>query len=425
MRNIKDFQARYDRWKNGERYWDIRGVDLPRYDTGDKNTDQEYIFQRQDGTYYSSPTNSSAFTEDVTPVLKRDLSNPATWDFVGSNTNKKYTTQYTDDQLRQMAQDSMPNAEMIPWVDRAGNKQRSARVIGLSPADPIGSTVVEFAGGLPAWKALDYAANKLAIDFARDFAFTKFGNWTRNKILSKELNNVIDNTYKGFSAYNPFVFANNFIPKQKGFGEIELIPLANSQFDNYAHNIYDKLNKSVEYPEIRFVNADDLSPGVVGLYDPQTKIASISQKDTAPLSTAIHEAISHHTDPYVENLPVRNFIPNVNTSATVGDAYRFLGQQGSQFHKLPGSSNWYEVRATLNELRGNSPWGKTNIDDVHNDEILTALRDINGYGRDYYNAILKSSPEQNNRWFDIFRAAWKYLPAITPPLIYNTNEKEK
>ena len=38
MKNIKDFQARYDRWKNGERYWDIRGIDLPRYDTGDKNT---------------------------------------------------------------------------------------------------------------------------------------------------------------------------------------------------------------------------------------------------------------------------------------------------------------------------------------------------------------------------------------------------
>jgi len=29
MKNIKDFQARYDRWKNGERYWDIRGIDLP------------------------------------------------------------------------------------------------------------------------------------------------------------------------------------------------------------------------------------------------------------------------------------------------------------------------------------------------------------------------------------------------------------
>lgn len=41
MRNIKDFQARYDRWKSGERYWDIRGVDLPKYDDADKNTNVE------------------------------------------------------------------------------------------------------------------------------------------------------------------------------------------------------------------------------------------------------------------------------------------------------------------------------------------------------------------------------------------------
>lgn len=41
MRNIKDFQARYDRWKNGERYWDIRGIDLPQYDSANKNTNTE------------------------------------------------------------------------------------------------------------------------------------------------------------------------------------------------------------------------------------------------------------------------------------------------------------------------------------------------------------------------------------------------
>lgn len=46
MRNIKDFQARYDRWKNGERYWDIRGIDLPRYDTGDKNTNEKTLDQK-------------------------------------------------------------------------------------------------------------------------------------------------------------------------------------------------------------------------------------------------------------------------------------------------------------------------------------------------------------------------------------------
>lgn len=228
MRNIKDFQARYDRWKNGERYWDIRGVELPKYDSANKNTDQAYIFQRPDGTYYSSPTNSSAFIENVTPVLKRDLSNQATWDFVGSNTNKKYTTQYTDDQLRQMAQDSMPNADMIPWIDRAGNKQRSARIIGLSPADPIGSTVVEFAGGLPAWKALDYAGNKLAIDFARNFAFTKFGNWARNKILSNQLNKNIENA--ALSASYPHASnVLNIMPKRSN---------GRYQFDSPTYQMY-------------------------------------------------------------------------------------------------------------------------------------------------------------------------------------------
>ena len=228
MGNIKDFQARYDRWKNGERYWDIRGVDLPRYDTGNKNTNQEYIFQRPNGTYYSSPTNNNAFIEDVTPVLKRDLSNPATWDFVGSDTNKKYTTQYTDDQLRQMAQDSMPNAEMVPWIDRAGNKQRSARVIGLSPADPVTSLAVEYAMGLPGWKALDYTGNKLAVDFARDFAFTKLGNWTRNKILSNQLNKNIENAALSMSyPYTSKVL--NIMPKRSN---------GRYQFDSPTYQMY-------------------------------------------------------------------------------------------------------------------------------------------------------------------------------------------
>lgn len=229
MKDVKDFQERYNRWKNGERYWDIRGVELPKYDTGEKDTNnQAYVFQRPDGTYYSSPTNDGAFIENITPVLKRNLSNPATWDFVGSTTNKKYTTQYTDDQLRQMAQDSMPNAEMIPWIDRAGNKQRSARIIGLSPADPVASTAVEIAAGLPEWKALDYAANKLAIDFARDFAFTKLGNWTRNKILSNQLNKNIENA--ALSASYPYAFkVLNIMPKRSN---------GRYQFDKPTYQIY-------------------------------------------------------------------------------------------------------------------------------------------------------------------------------------------
>lgn len=139
MKNIKDFQERFDRWKNGERYWDIRGIELPKYDNANKNVShQEYIFQRPDGTYYSSPTNDSAFTEDVQPVLKRNLSDASTWDFVGSNTGKKYSSKYTDDQLKQMALASMPNSETVYWIDKAGNKHKELKAKGLVPVSISG-----------------------------------------------------------------------------------------------------------------------------------------------------------------------------------------------------------------------------------------------------------------------------------------------
>lgn len=420
MKNIKDFQARYNRWKNGERYWDIRGIDLPRYDDGDKQT---YIFQKDDGQYYAAPTNSS-FTQNVTPVLQRNLADASTWDFKGDD-GTKYTTQWTDDQLKDYAMRQQSYGEFYTWTDLKGERHRDPRVIGMSPVDPVGQFAVEGVALSPLIKPLGYVGNNLLEGIAKDFRFTRPGNWLSNKFISHKLNNVIDNTYKRFPVYNPSIFANSFIPKRNGFGEIELIPIANSQFDNYARNIYTKLNKPVEYPEIRLIVADRFSPGVNGLYNYTTKVASISQEEADLLSTAIHEAISHHTDPYVENLPIRNFIPDVNINATVGDVYRALGQQGSRFHELPSSSKWNEVRATLNELRGNSLLSKTNIDDVYNDEILTALRDVNAYGQDYYNALMKSSPQNNNNWFDLFKTAWKYLPAATPPLINSTNEKGK
>lgn len=192
------------------------------------STRQQYIFQRPNGTYYSSPTNSSAFTEDVTPILKRNLSDASTWDFVGSNTGKRYNTQYTDEQLKQMAYDSMPNAEMITWVDRAGNKQRSPKVVGLSPVDPIANFVVVNAAGLPAWKALGYAGNKLAIDFARDFAFTKLGNWARNKVLSNQLNKNIEKAALNMSyPYTSKVL--NIMPKRSN---------GRYQFDSPTYQMY-------------------------------------------------------------------------------------------------------------------------------------------------------------------------------------------
>lgn len=198
MKDTNNFQERYNRWKNGERYWDIRGVELPKYDTADKDTNNTaYVYQRSDGTYYSTPTNDGAFIEDITPVLKRNLSDESTWDFVGSNTGRRYNTQYTDEQLKQIAQKQFQNSEMIPWVDRAGNKHRDVNVKGLSPADPIMSFALESVAGAPVYnKVFQIGKNltgNLVKDFARDFGYTKLGNWTRNKILSSQLNKNIKN----------------------------------------------------------------------------------------------------------------------------------------------------------------------------------------------------------------------------------------
>ena len=56
MRNVKDFQERYNRWKNGERYWDIRGIDLPKYDNADKNT----VITNDGSVFYVDPSSIGA-----------------------------------------------------------------------------------------------------------------------------------------------------------------------------------------------------------------------------------------------------------------------------------------------------------------------------------------------------------------------------
>lgn len=42
MKDIKNFQERYNRWKNGERYWDIRGIQLSKYDDGKLENNNDF-----------------------------------------------------------------------------------------------------------------------------------------------------------------------------------------------------------------------------------------------------------------------------------------------------------------------------------------------------------------------------------------------
>lgn len=248
MKDVKDFQERYNRWKNGERYWDIRGIELPKYDTAEKDINNTaYIYQRSDGTYYSTPTNDGAFIEDITPVLKRNLSDESTWDFVGSNTGRRYNTQYTDEQLKQIAQEQFQNSEMIPWVDRAGNKHRDINVKGLSPADPIMSFALESVAGAPVYnKVFQIGKNltgNLVKDFARDFGYTKFGNWTRNKILSSQLNKNIKNLDKIGSFYPKFTEKVLNIKPKNSNGRYQFDEPTYQIYTGPKHNISEIINQ--------------------------------------------------------------------------------------------------------------------------------------------------------------------------------------
>lgn len=205
MKNIKDFQERFERWKNGENYWDIRDVNLPKYDKAVKS-----IIKRDDGTYYATPTNKYAFTENVTPLLKRDLSNEATWDYKGDS-GKIYKTQYTNDMLRNAAMQNQPNGEFYSWMDLEGNKHRDPRVIGMSGADPMGVFAVESALGTAAYKTILKAPLKAVGEsltdlVARDFRFTKPGDWLANRIIAKQLNKEVNKfTGNTVSTITPFM----------------------------------------------------------------------------------------------------------------------------------------------------------------------------------------------------------------------------
>ena len=93
MKDTKDFQERYNRWKNGERYWDIRGVELPKYDTG------KYItVEKDDGSVYNvnpNVANSSEITV-TTPEVEVVGKNP---NFYGGSAFRPNETIHLFDKL--------------------------------------------------------------------------------------------------------------------------------------------------------------------------------------------------------------------------------------------------------------------------------------------------------------------------------------
>ena len=162
--------------------------------TNDEET-QSNIYE-DNGRYFSGPNINNADVE-VFPYTQRLPDDKSTWDFIDKAGNK-YTTKYSDDQLRELYGKNIPGSEFYDWVDKSGNKHRQMKIIPVSPVDPVGEMVVEAAVGTPLFKGAGWAGKQFLNDIARDFGYTKFGNWLRNKLGGKAASKILDKNVRNW-----------------------------------------------------------------------------------------------------------------------------------------------------------------------------------------------------------------------------------
>lgn len=236
MRNIKDFQARYNRWKNGERYWDIRGIDLPQYDTGDKNT----VITDDGSVFNVDPSAIDARNLEVTTpeievvaqkpfyLKKRDeLLNNVTYNPGEIQQGKKpsildnvrtFLSNYRNNPIAKNVEQSIENwqhhktpmqaafdnfAYMNPYTATiaAGSNLLSdrgiRRTVNLAKNGQYGSAALSGLGDLLDASMLTYGGrhikNNGMFDVAKLFENTRFGNYLQNKIISSQLSRNIKN----------------------------------------------------------------------------------------------------------------------------------------------------------------------------------------------------------------------------------------
>ena len=170
-----------------------------------------------------------------------------------------------------------------------------------------------------------------------------------------------------------------------------------------------------EQPNVTdYAEATTLPKNIGGIYNTKSRVSNINMptksdiryneegKDIA--STLVHENYSHGTDDIIpkfiqEKYPV---IPKGIEMNLNGHRY------------LPASHQWYESRATLNEIRFNNPDIKGDQwMNVPENELLRQLWKINGYGNDFYHYINTLRNPWKKDFIDKLKFALSYLPAST------------
>lgn len=126
MKDTKDFQERYNRWKNGERYWDIRGVELPKYDTG------KYVtVEKDDGSVYNVNPNVADSSEITvtTPEVEVVAQKPQWMIDRDDKIGQIIPTQYT------LREDNTPlSSQVDKFIDKYKYKTNNVILSGLANA---------------------------------------------------------------------------------------------------------------------------------------------------------------------------------------------------------------------------------------------------------------------------------------------------
>lgn len=197
--------------------------------------------------------------------------------------------------------------------------------------------------------------------------------------------------------------------------------LINKQIGNFNLNypetpigtgiVKDEFEQAVNKAKNPWLYYSDEITGTAGYYNPRSDANFINLRNNKLeeiMSTAVHEGISHTTD---------NAMPFF-----VRDKYNdLLKSIDINSFKNNSSKLWYELRATLNEMKyqlspkGNYDELKEKLSGMSAEEFTDRLESINDYGKDYVRGIFTSDIIPGQRPpVSRFKKAILTLPATLP-----------
>lgn len=183
--------------------------------------------------------------------------------------------------------------------------------------------------------------------------------------------------------------------------------------------VKDEFEQAINKAKNPWLYYSDEITGTAGYYNPRSDANFINLRNNKPeeiMSTAVHEGISHTTDdamPFFVRDKYNDLLKSIDINS----------------FKNNSSKLWYELRATLNEMKyqlspkGNYDELKEKLSGMSAEEFTDRLESINDYGKDYVRGIFTSDIIPGQRPpVSRFKKAILTLPA-TLPFINKGNSK--